>query len=454
MSNKPSFYNIHATVDGRSTVFNTFTGALIELDDISDRALSAGDLSRIHNESVDALREQGFVVDANRDETAEYLEEYEKDKETPGTLLCRLMLATSCNLGCAYCYQGAPEKKRDIITKPDLQRFLKWVDGETASPDITKVHIDLYGGEPLLARIHLPWFFAELQQIQQRNNVDITYSITTNATLLNNDLIDLLVSNKVASQITIDGPKNCHDERRIWKNGKGSFDQIVNNVKKMVARGGCDLITIRINFDRDNYQEVGELIPFLHDLGVQRVECGWIQFRGGEHNYLDKVIDSEELDAKIDRELYAIMKPFGYVETVSDISRKSVCSVHRKNDFMFTPQLEAFKCDELIDNPEHRIGRIDENSRLVLEGVNYEKQTSRKPTDFESCPTCRFLPICGCGCQVAAMKTKGDMHKNYCEVTTKSMEHKIRNLLFQEEYDSREIVDATCCSNGSCGCGE
>lgn len=67
-------------------------------------------------------------------------------------------------------------------------------------------------------------------------------------------------------QITIDGPKEVHDRRRILRNGKGTFDRIIENIRNIhdILR-----VSIRINVDKENADRVFELIDFIEKTGLK-----------------------------------------------------------------------------------------------------------------------------------------------------------------------------------------
>ncbi len=88
----------------------------------------------------------------------------------------------------------------------------------------------------------------------------------TNGTLLTPDVVGRLkpLGLKIAS-VTLDGPKEIHDQFRPFKSGKGTFDTIVRNVKDV-----CDMINIHIggNYTKDNYSEFPSLLDYLMDNGL------------------------------------------------------------------------------------------------------------------------------------------------------------------------------------------
>ena len=143
-----------------------------------------------------------------------------------------LQVTQNCNLRCEYClYSGGyktrkhQNKRMNLITAKAAINFLK-----SHSSEKRKVYIAFYGGEPLL----------EFELIQQcvcyAENImpdkEIEYSITTNGTLLNEEIIEYLVEHDFKITVSIDGPKEVHDRSRHFVDSDiGSFDVIMKNLK-------------------------------------------------------------------------------------------------------------------------------------------------------------------------------------------------------------------------------
>ena len=62
-------------------------------------------------------------------------------------------------------------------------------------------------------------------------------------------------------QVTIDGPKEIHDKRRIAKGGKGSFDDIVESIDVTVEAGIH--ISLRLNIDDMNVNYINQIADFI-----------------------------------------------------------------------------------------------------------------------------------------------------------------------------------------------
>lgn len=145
-----------------------------------------------------------------------------------------LDLTHHCNLRCRYCiYSGAYKHERTHDDKVmSRECALKAVDyfmaqvGPRENPAVT-----FFGGETLLE-------FALLQEVieyvkAKQKEKKYEFTLTTNGTLLNDEMIAFFVENNVSLFISLDGPQPIHDRNRVRQNHTGTFDGIMNNLQRI-----------------------------------------------------------------------------------------------------------------------------------------------------------------------------------------------------------------------------
>jgi len=183
------------------------------------------------------------------------------------TLVLTLIPSYTCNLACAYCLQGK-DKIKNIITNENLQKVLKFFKKKIKTDFaeekiINKIVVRFYGGEPLLHKHILQKFCEETYGIALKYKLPIIYQMPMNLTILDDDLIKIIKKYKISIQVTIDGTKNSHDARRITKDGKGTYDLIIENLIKIINAGLKKNITIRINIDEKNIIDAEQCLTNL-----------------------------------------------------------------------------------------------------------------------------------------------------------------------------------------------
>jgi uncharacterized protein len=153
------------------------------------------------------------------------------------TYLMILNLTEDCNLRCRYCYYSDEYIYSRSISKRkmDLDTGIRALDYyfnllTNMSEKIPNKHAGLsfYGGEPLLAFDVLKNL---VKYVKQNAPIPIVITITTNGTLLSEQIMEFIVQNDITLIVSMDGSQKNHDRNRIFPNGQGSFDIVFRNIK-------------------------------------------------------------------------------------------------------------------------------------------------------------------------------------------------------------------------------
>lgn len=195
-----------------------------------------GELDSEDIEAIDKIKSKGYLSDKHPSEIKHPMLEYADDLLKRKIPMIILQVTQSCNLRCSYCIYS------DIDN--DLQRShsAKHMTFETAkkavdflwehSVDSPSVNIGFYGGEPLLEIELIKKVIEYAEELFAGKR--LTFSITTNGTLLSEDIIEYFNEKKMQLTISLDGPEEIHDKyRRFAADGKGTFRVIFDNVEKL-----------------------------------------------------------------------------------------------------------------------------------------------------------------------------------------------------------------------------
>ena len=144
-----------------------------------------------------------------------------------------LQVTQNCNLRCDYCVYSGKYDNRTHSSK-----IMSWDTAKKAmdyliihSDELDEIVIGFYGGEPLL-NLELIKECVDYMSTHVEGK-KVSYSITTNGTLLTPDIAEYLSKNKFNILISLDGSKKEHDANRKFANGKGSFDTIMSNLRNI-----------------------------------------------------------------------------------------------------------------------------------------------------------------------------------------------------------------------------
>ena len=149
-----------------------------------------------------------------------------------------LNVTENCNMRCEYCVYSGKYKYERTHSKKKMSfstasRAIEFFFKHNANSE--RIAVTFYGGEPLL-NFSLIRKCVELSKklaFKQGKDSRLTFSITTNGTLLDKNKINFLIKNNVGLLISLDGPKDIHDKYRKFINGKGSYTLIIESLKRI-----------------------------------------------------------------------------------------------------------------------------------------------------------------------------------------------------------------------------
>ncbi|MCR4507761.1 4Fe-4S cluster-binding domain-containing protein [Pseudomonas sp. 32.2.56] len=154
------------------------------------------------------------------------------ENKNGGTLSIIVFMTEKCNLRCDYCKVArmvtSPRKKKTDAKKitKRLIESLNWAEGE--------INIIFYGGEPLLQ-------YKEINDIcndlEHHNKWRFIYSVTTNGTLFNDDILQVLVRHNIKVGVSMDGKHESHDDHRVYIARNGSHHLVSKNYSIMKKSG-------------------------------------------------------------------------------------------------------------------------------------------------------------------------------------------------------------------------
>ena len=127
-----------------------------------------------------------------------------------------------------------------------------------------KLNIGFYGGEPLLNMDFIRRIVEVANQLNNEKELDITYSMTTNGTLLN-QYIDFLVAHKFNLLISLDGNEKNNSYRIYNRKNKNSFQKVIENVD-MIQKDYPEYFSECVSFNTvlHNRNSVKEIYEFIY----------------------------------------------------------------------------------------------------------------------------------------------------------------------------------------------
>jgi uncharacterized protein len=181
-----------------------------------------------------------------------------------------LAIAQKCNLGCTYCYAQQGEFGGAAKNMP-LENALQAVDMLVAGAEPgAKLNLAFLGGEPLVNRDVLRAATLHAARMAGAKGNPITFSITTNGTLLKEEDADFFETYGFAVTVSLDGPREIHDALRPYKSGTGSFDAIMRRLDRLLRTQQKMQVSARVTVTPENLRLRNTLDQFI-DAGFHSV---------------------------------------------------------------------------------------------------------------------------------------------------------------------------------------
>lgn len=439
---KFSKYNIIVKDDnGQRYLFNTFSGSCFSVDAEEAAAIEGKDISLLNEDTIEQFSMSGVLIKDDLDEDSIFSYYHGFQKYDKRHLSTTLFLTWACNLSCIYCFQGL-DKSSVRMDKEHADIYLKFLKNNAEQNRISSMSIVLFGGEPLM-NIDIGFYILDdITEYCKKKKISFSCSIVTNGTLLNNKILDRLRSyNCDMIQITLDGVREIHDTRRIYSSGKGSFDEIMQNLRLLNERNDIPTV-IRVNIDKTNLEKTYELLDYIGKDGLGLTNCH-VDFgivKGDTtacSSYAGHcLVDNEIGDVLYGLWSYAEKQGFHY-----DIrpSRKFLyCGLYKDNSYSITPTCEVYKCWEHAGQPEHLMGKLDKNGNLTETTNALFKWMAVDPLKNSDCKNCAYLPNCGGGCRVISYNETGTYHSKGCFGVRSTLEKEILKYVENETAKAKK----------------
>lgn len=310
-----------------------------------------------------------------------------------------LFLTNQCNMDCFYCYEN--NKQRRYMDYATIDQTINFIVNQYKSNPQGELSIVTHGGEPLLAFDQIKYLITGLD-----NRFDaIRYIITTNATLLNDEMIDFLAEHYAEISVSIDGTESAHNLNRVFHNGKGTYNIVVKNSRKLLKKRND--VKARMTVNPQSVDFLSEGIKQLLDIGFRTIvpvsdqfSCDWT---------------SEKMNNLYIQGLNII----DYVKTYSDITNVGFIDdalVKRMNapcdggttTFSIDTDGSVFPCLVAVGISEFKIGNVQDG--LDLDAVRLISDWATVKN--ESCDGCSRYDYCNATrCKIINKIHTGDLHR-------------------------------------------
>lgn len=183
----------------------------------------------------------------------------------------QMVLANHCNLRCTYCFEGTDSgtepRRGGSFMKPD--RAVAWLGNVVAlarAAGRPGLAVQFFGGEPMLS-------WTTMRRVLEHfgngagHGLPLSYSVVTNATLITDEIAEVLAEHGVTVMVSVDSPDS--DARRLANGGSSA---------SLARRGIETLADHRVRtvfntvFGAATFDEFGRnIVDFAVDNGVWEI---------------------------------------------------------------------------------------------------------------------------------------------------------------------------------------
>lgn len=409
---KYSQFNSIIPFEEKYALFNSFSQKAIFLEptlkDILDAARIEGidELHEIHPAFYDYLVEQAFIVPSEEDEVEKVKALVKQVDENENSFLLTVNPSMNCNFKCWYCYETHVKDSRlnpDMIDK--INRFITNTANKAAMKYFS---LSFFGGEPLLYfKKDVTPIIDVFYKICQEKLIEFSLSFTTNGYLVNQEFIDYFKERNITCslQITLDGYKEKHDQVRFVNANKGSYEQIINNIRLLVSNQF--FVRLRINYTEKNLDDTYKIAEEFADLDKERAKAFLLfdYHRVWQDDKVDNTYTSLEQNVDAIR-----TNGFNVSGKYSPNAVRDSCYADKRNSAVINYNGDIFKCTARDFTTVKRAGYLADDGELVWENDYLNKRMDVKFNN-KPCLSCRLMPICNGGCSQHALEHLGD---DYC----------------------------------------
>jgi uncharacterized protein len=317
-------------------------------------------------------------------------------------------VSEACNLACDYCYYSRCKGRPERINRIEDQVLEKFIREYMA---ISKgfVSFTWQGGEPLLAGLD---FFKKVVSLQAKyapNNTSISNSIQTNGTLIDKEWASFFKTYNFLVGVSLDGPKEINDVRRVTGSGTGSYTSIMRGIQHLKdARVDFNILTV---LHENNVKKAHELLTFYQQedfTHVQFIPC--MDFKAQDIKQPGKFLITPKEYGDFLCEAFDVWYNDGHPETsirffdnmlAVYLHQEAMLCLRRKTcpkTIILEQNGDAYPCDFFIHEDLY-LGNVGTDPLdSILTNKVYDQFLQMKPNLPEKCKGCEFLSLCHGGC--------------------------------------------------------
>ena len=379
-------------------------------------------------DEITELKDQGqlFTEDVYKDAIIDF-----KKRKTVVKALC-LHIAHDCNLACKYCFaeEGEYHGGRALMSYEVGKKALDFLIANSGNR--VNLEVDFFGGEPLMNFQVVKDLVAYGRSKEKEFNKKFRFTLTTNGMLLTDEVMEFANKEMANVVLSIDGRKEVHDFMRPTRNGKGSYDLIIDKFKKMAEMRHQTNYYVRGTFTHYNL-DFSKDVLHLADMGFKQISAEPV-VAPDDMDYAIREEDLPQLFEEYDNLAKEMVKRkkegngFNFFHFMIDLTggpwlykRLSGCGSGTEY-LAVTPWGDLYPCHQFVGMEQFKLGNVDtgiEKTDIVDEFKLCNVYAKDK------CKDCFARFYCSGGCAANSYNFHGNLLDAYdigCELERKRVE--------------------------------
>ncbi len=379
-------------------------------------------------DDIRSLEEAGKLFSEDKYESLAY--NYKNNSKVVKALC--LHVAHTCNLNCSYCFasQGKYHGDRALMSFEVGKQAFDFLIANSGTR--RNLEVDFFGGEPSLNFEVVKQLVEYARSIEGKYNKNFRFTYTTNGMILTDEMMDFINKEMHNVVLSLDGRREVNDHFRRDYAGKGSYDTIVPNFKRLVESRNNQGYYVRGTYTHNNVDFTNDIIH-MADLGFTELSMEPVVCPPGDpyaltDEDLPKLFEQYEILAKEMIKRKREGRPFTFYHYMLDLKHgpciyKRITGCGSGTEYMaVTPWGELYPCHQFVGDEKYSLGNI-------WDGVkNTAVQDEFRGCNSYSRPECRDCwakLYCSGGCAANAYHATGSIggvYKYGCELFKKRIE--------------------------------
>ena len=444
---------IHAyKLNGYNIVLDTASGSVHTVDEVAydiiemykshteDEIINTileryGDMPDVTREDIElciddirSLEEAGKLFSEDKYESLAY--NYKNNSKVVKALC--LHVAHTCNLNCSYCFasQGKYHGDRALMSFEVGKQAFDFLIANSGTR--RNLEVDFFGGEPSLNFEVVKQLVEYARSIEGKYNKNFRFTYTTNGMILTDEMMEFINKEMHNVVLSLDGRREVNDHFRRDYSGKGSYDTIVPNFKRLVESRNNQGYYVRGTYTHNNVDFTNDIIH-MADLGFTELSMEPVVCPPGDpyaltEEDLPKLFEQYEILAKEMIKRKREGRPFTFYHYMLDLKHgpciyKRITGCGSGTEYMaVTPWGELYPCHQFVGDEKYSLGNIWDGIK------NTAVQDEFRGCNSYSRPECRDCwakLYCSGGCAANAYHATGSINGVYkygCELFKKRIE--------------------------------